>query len=133
MTSKTLVSKSTPEADFVTVVSEELRLESVYFENVLELVSDKFEAAPELTEVDRPLPDVAFLGGVPLADGPEGVTFNGTQELSYNVRNYFLPGTRYRRTFDQMAAFGMWADRKESDEELLRQLGSQWDGGGDAC
>src|SRR3972149_477438 len=129
MTSKTLASKSTPEADFVTVVSEELRLERVYFENVLELVSEKFEAAPELTEVDRPLPDVAFLSGVAPADGPEGVTFDGTWELRSNVRQYFLP--RIRPNFEQVAAFGIWGDRVESDEDLLRQLGSQLDGGGD--
>ena len=28
--------------------------------------------------------------------------------------------------FSQLAAFGMWADRPETDEELLEILGSGW-------
>ncbi|OGO30511.1 MAG: hypothetical protein A2Z29_11005 [Chloroflexi bacterium RBG_16_56_11] len=30
--------------------------------------------------------------------------------------------------FSQLPAFGLWKDRKESDEELLEELGSGWRG-----
>ncbi len=59
----------------------------------------------------------------------EGVWFDGGREVPFNVRNYFLPRPRYRQSFANIPAFRMWADREESDEELLRQLGSQWGGG----
>lgn len=134
MTSKTLVRKSTPDAKFATVVSEELPLDQTYFEDAFQrlLGKEEFRTASERTEIDRPRPDVAFIQGLAVPEGPEGVTFNGTQELSSNARNYFLPRPRYGPSFGSIPAFGMWADRTESDEDLLRELGSQWDSGGEA-
>ena len=55
----------------------------------------------------------------------EGMWFDGGREVPFNARSYFLA---YRQSFATMPAFGMWADRRESDEELLLRLGSQWGG-----
>jgi len=55
----------------------------------------------------------------------EGMWFDGGREVPFNVRNYFL---RYRQSFANIPAFGIWADRKETDEDLLQRLGSQWGG-----
>jgi len=55
----------------------------------------------------------------------EGMWFDGGREVPFNARGYFLA---YRQSFATMPAFGMWADRRESDEELLLRLGSQWGG-----
>jgi len=131
MTSITLESKSTPDAKFVTVVSEELPLERAYREDAFQRLvgTEEFRAVLELTDIDTPRPGVAFIQDAVQPEGPEGVRFNGTVELSFNVRNYFLPRPRYRQSFANIPAFRMWADREESDEELLRQLGSQWGGG----
>jgi len=128
MTSRTLARKRTPGAEFATVVSVELPLDDAYWEDTFQrlLGTERFTTVSELTEIDRPRPDVAFIEGLPLAEGPEGVSFNGVSEMSFNVRNYFL---RYRQSFANIPAFGIWADREESDDELLDRLGSQWDGG----
>ena len=128
MTSKTLERRSTADAEFVTVISQELPLSRVQFESTLKLVLEEFVAGSKLTEVDyRPFLDVAFIQDAAVAEGPVGVSFNGVQELCCNARNYFIPP--YRPSFANIPAFGMWADREESDEELLRQLGGQWGGG----
>lgn len=130
MTSITLESKSTPDAKFVTVVSEELPLERAYREDAFQRLvgTEEFRAVLELTDIDTPRPGVAFIQDVVPPESPEGVRFNGTVELSFNVRNYFLPRPRYSQSFANIPAFRIWADRQESDDELLERLGSQWGG-----
>ncbi len=40
------------------------------------------------------------------------------------------PASWARRRFADLPAFGIWADRTESDDELLEELGSGWRGFG---
>lgn len=131
MTSKTLERKSTADAEFATVISELLPLDRTYFEDAFQrlLGKEEFRTVSKRTEIDRPFPDIAFIQEAAVAEGPEGVSFNGVQELCCNARNYFLPRPRYGPSFGSIPAFGMWADRTESDDELLERLGSQWGGG----
>lgn len=130
MTSKTLERKSTADAEFATVISELLPLTRIQFESTFQLRLEKIDTRSDLTELDsRPFPDVAFIQEGAVAEGPEGVSFNGVQELCCNARNFFLPRPRYGPSFASIPAFGMWADRAESDDELLERLGSQWGGG----
>lgn len=48
--------------------------------------------------------------------------------------NYIVTGEAvpragfFRSKFADLPAFGIWADRKESDDELLEELGSGWQG-----
>ena len=48
---------------------------------------------------------------------------------SYVVKAEAVPTVEFLRSkFSDLPTFGMWADRKESDEELLEELGSGWRG-----
>ncbi len=48
---------------------------------------------------------------------------------NYVVTEEAVPSVKFFRSkFADLPAFGMWADRKESDDELLEQLGSGWQG-----
>ena len=48
------------------------------------------------------------------------------------ISNYVLYGEAelevrfFRSKFADLPAFGIWADRTESDDELLEELGSGW-------
>ena len=50
------------------------------------------------------------------------------------TRDYSMTGEAvpsvgfFKSKFADLPTFGMWADRKESDDELLEELGSGWRG-----
>ena len=47
----------------------------------------------------------------------------------YNVKEEAMPSVEFFRSkFADLPAFGIWADRKESEDELLEELGSGWRG-----
>lgn len=92
-------------------------LVEVYFDDILEYLPKPTYTASEF-EVDRG----EFLNEPFL----EGIWFDGGRELPFSSRIYFLA---YRQSFANIPAFGIWADREESDDELLDRLGSQWGGG----
>ena len=48
---------------------------------------------------------------------------------NYVVTEEAVPSVEsFRSKFADLPTFGMWADRKESDDELLEELGSGWRG-----
>lgn len=47
----------------------------------------------------------------------------------YSMTGEAVPSVGFCRSkFADLPAFGIWADRKESDDELLEELGSGWRG-----
>lgn len=105
MTSRTLARKRTPNAEFATAVSAGLTIKVVYFQEAAQLLLDKFEAAPNLGLVS--------VNVGPFDEASETARFDG-------------PELFYQASFANIPAFGIWADRAESDDELLERLGSQW-------
>ena len=72
-----------------------------------EIASKKFNWRPEIMEGDDPrvfMPDYAV-----------------AEEAETSVESL-------KSKFAQLPTFGMWADRTESDDELLEELGSGWRG-----
>ncbi|MCK4830613.1 hypothetical protein KA005_83645 [bacterium] len=48
---------------------------------------------------------------------------------NYSVTAEAVPVVEsFRTKFADLPTFGIWADRKESDDELLKELGSGWRG-----
>lgn len=126
MKPRTLDSASAPDGESTTATTVEpsatrgrTPLVAIYFGDSLEFVAEKPYTASEMIEVDQ-----RELLGQPFM---ERLSFDGGREIPFNVRSYFM--ARYQQSFADIPAFGIWADRKESDDELLERLGSQWGGG----